>query len=387
MTLNGIIIVAGEAVSFLAGLIILFGMIIENKHKTKTTFWFVMTLVATMAALVFDGLCWIFDAKAEVTPFLTICYDIALALGADIIMMYSMYEIETISLKEKISWKYKIFPIVINTAAMLATIIGSFFGLVYDIVDGVQIPGPLYNICMIAALITLIYLLFITIKHAKILGKHDTIIFSLYLAIPFAAYAMQVLIPPHLEITYIAAMLAVILVYVMLQAGQMSQMAERQAIYKEFSYVDALTGLNNRRAYDEALNAAPEKTTVAVAFCDLNRLKYTNDNLGHEAGDKLLLELAALLQAHFEWENIYRISGDEFVILEYDVDNTSFISRMETFGKEVADREEITAFGYALGDAGHVMEVVKSAEEHMYTCKEQFYTNHPEYDMRMGSQN
>ncbi len=78
---------------------------------------------------------------------------------------------------------------------------------------------------------------------------------------------------------------------------------------------DALTGLKNRRAYDELLKQEENEGGLGAVFCDLNQLKYTNDRLGHKAGDQLLVRFADLLKEAFPEGEICRISGDEFVVL------------------------------------------------------------------------
>ena len=65
-----------------------------------------------------------------------------------------------------------------------------------------------------------------------------------------------------------------------------------------------LTGLLNRRAYDNACKMLIGNRQVGVIFCDVNSLKYTNDIFGHEAGDKLIKSFASILK------NSFRNDGD-----------------------------------------------------------------------------
>jgi diguanylate cyclase (GGDEF)-like protein len=90
---------------------------------------------------------------------------------------------------------------------------------------------------------------------------------------------------------------------------------------KELAYTDELTHLTNRRYFYEELKAIedrqlPKDTTVV--YVDVNRLKYFNDNYGHDAGDELLIATADCLKAAFEDSAtavISRIGGDEFIIM------------------------------------------------------------------------
>ncbi|MBP5216238.1 MAG: GGDEF domain-containing protein [Bacilli bacterium] len=94
------------------------------------------------------------------------------------------------------------------------------------------------------------------------------------------------------------------------------------------AYRDPLTGVKNRYAYVEAeekydkLIEEKRIESFSVAVFDLNNLKNTNDSLGHDAGDALLVEATKLITSHFHTENIYRFGGDEFVaILEGEEQN------------------------------------------------------------------
>lgn len=85
-----------------------------------------------------------------------------------------------------------------------------------------------------------------------------------------------------------------------------------------------LTGLLNRRAYDNACKMLIGNCQVGVIFCDVNSLKYTNDIFGHEAGDKLIKSFASILKNSFRNDETFRISGDEFVILLSTIDKYLF---------------------------------------------------------------
>ncbi len=87
---------------------------------------------------------------------------------------------------------------------------------------------------------------------------------------------------------------------------------------------DELTGLPNRRALSRAVShllAGPSARRTAVLFCDLDNFKRVNDSLGHDAGDELLVVLAARLREGLPSGcSATRHSGDEFVVVCADVD-------------------------------------------------------------------
>lgn len=73
-------------------------------------------------------------------------------------------------------------------------------------------------------------------------------------------------------------------------------------------YQDPLTGVLNRRAFEEV---RPD----AIALVDLDSLKWVNDTHGHRAGDQALQELAGRLVLAFGEDCVFRIAGDEFVVI------------------------------------------------------------------------
>jgi len=109
-------------------------------------------------------------------------------------------------------------------------------------------------------------------------------------------------------------------------AGQFSVAIARAELFSRVSrlaYEDALTGLPNRRAFDERLERALDRsaragTTVALLICDLDGLKAINDGRGHEAGDQALRNVAETLvrcSARLPGAFVARLGGDEFCVL------------------------------------------------------------------------
>lgn len=90
-------------------------------------------------------------------------------------------------------------------------------------------------------------------------------------------------------------------------------------IHKQ-AYLDSLTGVGNRAAYDAKIeilekDIAEKKASFAVAVMDMNGLKVINDNYGHERGDLALIDAAEVLKKVFGKEHLYRIGGDEFFVI------------------------------------------------------------------------
>ena len=89
------------------------------------------------------------------------------------------------------------------------------------------------------------------------------------------------------------------------------------------SYHDPLTGLANRKLFDEELaTVVTQKQPIALCFIDLDGFKKINDVLGHAAGDRLLIVVAERLKSATRRSDIIvRLAGDEFILILKNYDN------------------------------------------------------------------
>ena len=163
-------------------------------------------------------------------------------------------------------------------------------------------------------------------------------------------------------------------------------------IMKYYADRDALTGLMNKRSYfeeEERLNKLIEdgKAKFAISMIDLNDLKITNDTLGHEKGDALIVSVSEVVKRVFKNSTIYRIGGDEFVVISEnkDYDNIvklekDFITEIDNAIKEGPKEGILTsaAIGVAIFDPksdNNVEDTFKRADRAMYARKHEMKEN------------
>jgi diguanylate cyclase (GGDEF)-like protein len=115
---------------------------------------------------------------------------------------------------------------------------------------------------------------------------------------------------------------------------QQALVASKQ--FERWSLEDALTGIANRRHFEQALAAAIQPAAgsdirLSVAMVDVDRFKTVNDRFGHSVGDRVLKTIAALVSAHVREKDLpARWAGDEFVVL--------FIGATREAAQEICER-------------------------------------------------
>ncbi len=148
---------------------------------------------------------------------------------------------------------------------------------------------------------------------------------------------------------------------------------------------DGLTGARNKSAFmDKEIEINREiisgNANFSIAVFDVNKLKVTNDIFGHMAGDKLLSTVSDHLSSSFGEENIFRIGGDEFVVILQNEDSTNCnalmthcIEEMKTLSLEGYPECRVScAYGLSQFDAKidhQLSDVLRRADKEMYKNK------------------
>ena len=156
----------------------------------------------------------------------------------------------------------------------------------------------------------------------------------------------------------------------------------------EIANKDALTGVRSKTAYDadaaeidHALQAG-EYVNFGIAMIDLNDLKVINDVYGHANGDIALIKLSNLICAVFVHSSVYRVGGDEFVVIVRNAEYRKVKAAIDEFNGKIAflqDDEDLppaertfAALGYATYDPKLdtcVKDVYNRADHAMYAHK------------------
>lgn len=129
-----------------------------------------------------------------------------------------------------------------------------------------------------------------------------------------------------------------VLIFISLQTIYLIRSYLESDLYRKVAYTDALTGLQNRTAFEEKIvqlnKTASHYASVWCVCADVNYLKRVNDTLGHSAGDELIRGAARVLhELKSKDGRIYRTGGDEFVLFEFNQSEESMGERFTHFNE------------------------------------------------------
>jgi len=156
----------------------------------------------------------------------------------------------------------------------------------------------------------------------------------------------------------------------------------------ELANKDALTGVKNKIAYDNEVALLDEAIVngevepFGIAMIDLNYLKEINDEYGHDSGDVALIKLCTTICTIFAHSPVYRVGGDEFIVILRGRDYEHASSLVKEFNAKVerlAEEEELrpeeksnAALGYSAYEPSKdtcVDDVFRRADKAMYARK------------------
>lgn len=161
-------------------------------------------------------------------------------------------------------------------------------------------------------------------------------------------------------------------------ALQKKLIARQTEKLKQMSYEDALTGLYNRNKLNQIMreeqNGGNLMRRLGIVCLDLNGLKKENDQRGHSAGDMLICRTAEQLRQVFPGK-VYRIGGDEFLVLDDSREEEEFHTAVQELRQKMKEHGISCSMGVSFrGKNCGVKEQFDEADQRMYQEKRNFYS-------------
>lgn len=145
------------------------------------------------------------------------------------------------------------------------------------------------------------------------------------------------------------------------------------------SYHDLLTNALNRNAFMDVLSQFKpgQYASAGIIYIDINGMKEINDFYGHHQGDKILITTVAKVFNLFKPDELFRIGGDEFVIITYDLTETDFYEKFNLL-RNIFCKKTNLPFSIATGSCwvkspSDLNSLLQQADSAMYTDKKKFY--------------
>jgi diguanylate cyclase (GGDEF)-like protein len=152
----------------------------------------------------------------------------------------------------------------------------------------------------------------------------------------------------------------------------------RRDLYQKLEYIslyDQLTGVGNRHAMDRYMEEIEKNNSIGVVSCDVMGLKKVNDTQGHQAGDDLLIRTCNCLREAFPDESLFRMGGDEFLVMSSGKSREELLEKAENLKKIMKKWQVVMAVGCAWypDSKEPINKILAEADEIMYEDKREYY--------------
>ena len=264
------------------------------------------------------------------------------------------------TLKKNQKW-YVFIPALL---LIVVNIISAFTGIIFKLDSkGTLIRGPLGYLPYVVAGLYGVYLIWSLYRQSNRL--YTEIVPIAFLAFAFAGGLILPFVfgPAYSHIFCITIAIALYVYYVF----SIHQLSKK----------DPLTETLNLQAFYADCETSPQDITALISI-DMNGLKAINDRNGHAAGDKALTTLARCLRnAAGQRQSVYRIGGDEFVILCRHLSEEEVTGLIRNIQKKTEQTEYRCSVGYSYTGPGkkNISEMLKKSDEMMYAEKAKYYMN------------
>jgi diguanylate cyclase (GGDEF)-like protein len=263
----------------------------------------------------------------------------------------SLYIRETVSMKKRFFDDFLIGLMIINTVVSLGLEHSGILGLSDTVLVAV---GLISVMCVYYMAIFIIES--VAYKNEKALRelKSLSVIFIFAVAEIISYFVNgQIVSSLYLRIG-VLIYIVLVLIYQVKDYRERRRIRLEKEYYEKMAYTDAMTGAGNRARFMEDMDMITKPERVIIVLADIDRMKYINDYFGHFSGDKAIIDTYNTLNKNFgHIGRIYRIGGDEFVVIVEKTNINEIYTIIKNLEKEVdlIDKESEYDFSISLGVA------------------------------------
>ncbi len=163
---------------------------------------------------------------------------------------------------------------------------------------------------------------------------------------------------------------------VRLRDEQLAVLKQSHDIVEKMASTDTLTGLKNRNSYQQTVNKYSGDVGISFGcvYIDADSLHEINNHYGHTAGDEMLKYIASSLEKAFEGDDVFRVGGDEFIVLCNNCAEQDIKERIDVFYKLLSDSEYEVSLGFEYRSSmKNIEHIILEAEQKMYQEKKKHY--------------
>lgn len=336
------VIIVAETFSILYLLILFFGLV-HSREKQRTAVMFGVCLLVAVGGVGVDLLSYVLE-YTFVNSFWLIVVNMLAFVGYDFeLMAFAIYVWTIVSEKEKVSWIFVRYINGLCLADVLFVLIGTLNGKLFYIENGNFIEGSWYNYGGIIGFIVLTSLLIFAVKKRKSVGYKPT----MFVAIFFVSTYVPIFITFFTGIepyTYVCMSLIMLLVYIILQTGEIEQGKLHERIACETAASRAKTDFLFNMSHDirTPMNAILGYTEVAIKHRD-------NQEIVDDCLEKISFAGRHLLDLINDVLEMSRIESDRLEITDEPSDIRKLIEGVDQMSKALAIKKSID-FKTEVGD-------------------------------------
>ncbi len=144
---------------------------------------------------------------------------------------------------------------------------------------------------------------------------------------------------------------------------------------ENLSMHDQMTQVGNRHAMHEYQKTLRKGDSIGIIYFDVMGLKKVNDTEGHQAGDRLLLRACECIKKHFGRQKMFRLGGDEFLVITKDISKDDVEKRIADLKIDMVEQEARMALGFVWEENynGDYDAILAEADNIMYEDKRRYY--------------